>query len=279
MTGTSAFCQTTQRGLKFVQGQGLEVTMNLKSTIAQEAMGQSIDFNIDGIATHLFKVTNTTSDNTTLHHTMKRISFTFDGMGQKRPFDSDKPKDMDGQFGKPIKELLDKTYDMVIDSTGKVMMVLPEKIESPGSDPRIMLIMNMLKDLVGTVQPPQKNEASFFKVLPDTAVSVGGSWKESVNNESGKSITNYKVNSITDSTIVVDFTGSSTTTSKAEMMGMETTTTMNNKSTGKIILDKATGIILQKTSTTDSNGSTEAMGGTLPVTSKITTVITVKPQM
>ena len=54
---------------------------------------------------------------------------------------------------------------------------------------------------------------------------------------------------------------------------------MNNKTTGKIILDKATGIIRQKTSTTDSNGSTEAMGGTLPVTSKTTTVITVKPQM
>ena len=210
---------------------------------------------------------------------MKRISYTFDGMGQKRPFDSDKPKDMEGQFGKPIKELLDKTYDMVIDPTGKVMMVLPEKIETPGSDPRIMLIMNMLKDLVGTVLPPQKNEASFFKVLPDTAVGVGRSWIVSVNNESGKSITNYKVNSITDSTVVVDFTGTSTTTSKAEMMGMETTTTMNNKTTGKIILDKATGIIRQKTSTTDSNGSTEAMGGTLPVTSKITTVITVKPQM
>ena len=165
LAGTSAFCQSTQSGLKFTQGQGLEVTMNLKTTIAQEAMGQSVDFNIDGLATHLFKVTNTTPDNTTLHHTMKRISYTFDGMGQKQPFDSDKPKDMEGQFGKPIRELLDKTYDMVIDSTGKVMMVLPEKIETPASDPRIMLIMNMLKDLVGTVLPPQKAGFIFLRRL------------------------------------------------------------------------------------------------------------------
>ena len=102
LAGTSAFCQSTQSGLKFTQGQGLEVTMNLKTTIAQEAMGQSVDFTIDGLATHLFKVTNTTPDNTTLHHTMKRISYTFDGMGQKQPFDSDKQKDMEGQFNLTI---------------------------------------------------------------------------------------------------------------------------------------------------------------------------------
>jgi hypothetical protein len=60
---------------------------------------------------------------------------------------------------------------------------------------------------------------------------------------------------------------------------MQTTTTMNNKTTGQIILDKATGIIRQKKSTTESSGTTEAMGGTLPVTSTVTTVINVIPKM
>ena len=46
---------------------------------------------------------------------------------------------------------------------------------------------------------------------------------------------------------------------------------------GKIILDRATGIIKEKTISTESNGNTEAPFGTLPVTSKTTTVITVKP--
>ena len=69
----------------------------------------------------------------------------------------------------------------------------------------------------------------------------------------------------------------SVTVTKAEMMGSETTTTMNNKSTGKIILDRVTGIMREKTINTESNGNTEASFGTLPVTSKTTTVITVKP--
>ena len=272
------FCQTTSGSLKFKQGQELEVSMNLKSSIAQEAMGQSIDFNVDGVATHMYTVTNTTSYNSTLHHKMKRISYSFDGMGQKQSFDSDKQKDLDGQFGKPIKELLGKTYDMVIDPTGKVMMVVPEKLETSNPDPRIMMIMSMLTDLVSTVQPPQKNKASFFKVLPDGEISIGGNWSESENTESGKFTTNYTIASINDTTIVVEFTGTSNSTTKAEMMGMETSTTMNSKTKGNIILDRGTGIIRQKTNITDSNGSTEVMGTTLPVTSKITTVINVKPQ-
>ncbi len=60
------------------------------------------------------------------------------------------------------------------------------------------------------------------------------------------------------------------------MMGNETVTTMNNKSTGKIILDRATGIMKQKTETTESNGNTETSFGTLPVTSKTVTTIIVK---
>ena len=49
----------------------------------------------------------------------------------------------------------------------------------------------------------------------------------------------------------------------------------NNKSTGKIILDKLTGIMKEKNMTTESNGNTEASFGTLPVTSKTTTTIKV----
>ena len=93
----------------------------------------------------------------------------------------------------------------------------------------------------------------------------------------GKVDAAYSISDINDSTIVVDFAENSVSITKAEMMGSETTTTMNNKSTGKIILDRVTGIIREKTITTESNGNTEAPFGTLPVTSKTTTVITVKP--
>lgn len=145
------------------RGKPCEVNLEMKTTVAQEAMGQSIDFNVDGIASRSYKVTNATDDNNTLRHEMKKISFNFDGMGQQRSFDSDNKKDLDGPFGKPVKDILGKTYDMIIDPSGKVLMVQPEKIETTPGDDRLRIVMEMLKDLMGTVQPLQKEMPVFSK--------------------------------------------------------------------------------------------------------------------
>jgi hypothetical protein len=267
--------QTISPKLQFSNGQTLEITMNVKSKISQQAMGQAIDFNVEGQAIRSYTVTNTTDDNNTLRHKVKRIVYNFDGMGQKRNFDSDRPKDLEGQFGKPIKDLLDKTYDMVIDPAGTVLLVMPETFSPAESDPRMMIITNMLSDVLGAAQPPKKNEASFFKVLPEGEHGVGYQW--TVTNENGgKSTTTYQISAITDSTVVIDFTGKSVTVNQSEMMGMQTSTTMNHTTSGQIILDRATGIIKKKTSTTNSTGTTEVMGSSLPVSSSVTTEITVK---
>lgn len=263
--------------LRFEQGQAITVSMKVKTTIAQQAMGQAIDFNVEATGDHCYTVTNSTEDNTTMHHTLQRIAFVFDGMGQKRTFDSNEPKDLNGPFGKPIGDLLKKKFDMIIDPYGKTMLVQPEKFDMASSDSRMAIINGMMKDVFNAAQPPKKGSASMFKILPDTAIGVGQPWTSSYTDENGKYDGAYSISAITDSTIVVDFAESSVTVSKAEMMGSETTTTMNNKSTGKIIIDRTTGILREKTSQTESNGTTEAAFGSLPVTSKTTTVITVKP--
>ena len=263
--------------LLFTQGQALGITMNLKTNIAQQAMGQAIDFDLTGSANHQYKITNATDDNTTLRHTISQVGFTFDGMGQKRAFDSRNEKDMNGQFGKPMKELLSKSFDMIVDPGGKALMIMPEKLESVQVDERMAIITNMLRDVMDIMHPPQKGKASFFKVLPDAEVGKGDKWSDTLYSEAIKSITDYTLADINDSTIVIDLLANSVTTTKAEMMGNETVTTMNNKTSGKIILDRVTGIIREKSTSTESNGSTAVMGSSLPVTSKTTITILVKP--
>ncbi len=263
--------------LQFVQGQTLEVSLQVKTTIAQQAMGQAIDFNVEATGVHSYKVTNTTDDNTTLKHQLNQVLFSFDGMGQKRNFDSKEEKDINGLFGKPIKELLEKKYDIIIDGNGKTLMAVPEKFPAGETDSRMAIITSMLKDVTELVQPPQKGKASFFQVLPEKEAGTGDAWTESYENEQGKFDAAYAITAINDSVIVVDFAINSVTITKAEMMGSETTTTMNNKSTGKIILDRVTGILREKVMNTESTGNTEASFGTLPVTSKTSTIIRVKP--
>jgi hypothetical protein len=279
LSSINLFSQRIDSKLVFRQGQTIGITMELKTTISQEAMGNAIDFTADASAMHSFKVTNATDDNSTLHHDVKKITFNFDGMGQKRSFNSENKKDLDGFFGAPVKDILSKTYDMIIDPAGKALLVKPEKITLAKTDDRLAIVLNLLKDVTGIVYPPKKNEASFFKVLPDAGTALNETWTESGLDSNGKFSTVYTLSAITDSTIIVDLKGSSSIITKAEMMGMQTSTTMNNDYTGKIILDKTTGIIKEKTITTVSNGSTEAMGGTMPVTSKTTITIHVNPAL
>jgi hypothetical protein len=277
LVSMAAFSQPVTGKLTFEQGQTYDITIQVKTTIAQQAMGQAIDFNVDATGVHSYKVTNTTPDNTTLNHRIHQLAFTFDGMGQKIKVDSKNEKDINGQFGKPIKNLLDKKYDMIIDPNGKTLMSIPEKFEAAETDSRMAIITSMLKELTDLVQPPKKGKASFFQVLPEKETVKGDAWTESYQNDDGKFDAAYAITEINDSVIAVDFAASSVTVTKAEMMGTETVTTMNNKSTGKIILDRVTGIIREKTINTESNGTTEASFGTLPVTSKTSALITVKP--
>jgi len=262
--------------LLFQQGQVIEVTLEVKTTVSQEAGGSAIDFIANGNAKHAFKVTNATDNNSTLHHDVKKITFNFDGMGQKRSFDSDNPKDLDGFFGKPVKEILSKSYDMIIDPAGKALLIKPEKIELAKQDDRLGIVFNLLRDVTNVVYPPKKNESSFFKVLPEKETGLNDSWSESGADSNGVFKTIYTLSAITDSTAVVDFKGNSSFVTKGEVMGMQTMTTMNNAYSGTVIIDKATGIVREKIINTLSNGSTEAMGGTMPVTSKTTMVIKVR---
>lgn len=270
--------QTATGKLKFQQGQVVQISVKVKTTVTQQVQGQALDFNVDATGDHSYKITNATEDNNTLHHQVNHVSFVFDGMGTKRSFNSGEEKDMNGPFGKPIKGMLEKTYDMIIDTSGRVLMALPEKIEMTESDNRMAIITAMLKDIADLVQPPQKGRSSFFKILPDTIVSKGDGWIESWENDKGKFDMAYAINDINDSTIVVNFAGTSSTISKAEMMGNETTTRLSNKSTGIIILDRVTGIMKEKTTTTESSGTTESSFGNLPVTSKTTTTVMVKTE-
>jgi hypothetical protein len=274
----TTLAQAASGKLQFEQGKILNIQMEIKSSVAQQAGGQAIDFTVDGSAIHSYKVTNTTIDNTSLHHEAKKIAFHFEGMGQKRSFDSDNEKDRAGQFGEPIKNILSKKFDVVIDPNGKVLAVKPEKADTVVADDRLAIVLNMLKDITDVVYPPKKGEASFFKVLPVAETAKGESWTDSLQNETGKFKTIYTLSAILDSTLVISFNGNAATVYKAMMMGRETITTMNSTSTGKIILDKMTGIVKEKIITTESNGNTEAMGGTMPVTSKTTIIIQVKPE-
>ena len=270
--------QTISQKVRFARGQALNVRLEIKASVTQQAAGQAIDFTADANALHGYRVINQTKDNSTLHHETKKIAFNFEGMGQKRAFESDKKEDLEDPFNEPVKNMLNSAYDMTIDTNGMVVMVKAEKKEASLPDDRLAIIFKMLKDITDAVYPPKKGTASFFKIFPDKPITKGERWVESGQDETGKYSTEYTLSEVLDSTIVVDFKGTSTTTTKSTMMGREAITMLNSTSTGKIILDSVSWLIREKSITIESNGNTEVMGGTVPVTSKTTILIKVNPE-
>jgi len=270
------FAQKAAVKLVFEQGKVFTVNVSSTSTVSQEAMGQAIDFSVNANVQHRFRVTNSTEDNTTLHHDLQRITYDFEGMGQSQKFDSDNPKDLNSQLAAPIKEMLGKSYDMIIDPSGKVLMAKPETIELSKGNDGSALISGLLREQASLVFPPRKNEPSFFKILPETEVGLNEGWVESKIIGEDTTSTSFTLTAITDTTYIIDFKGTANSTTKAEMMGMETVTKMNDHFTGTIIVDKATGVMRQKTTISESNGVTEVMGGVLPVTSKSRTDVIVE---
>lgn len=277
-TGLSTHGQTVQGKLQFRQGQKLAIQIELKSTVTQQAMGKAIDFSTEGSALHHYNVSAIANNNTTLNHEIENMSFAFDGMGQKHAYNSENPADTTNQFNDYLKKIISKKYQLDIDANGNVLQARPEKIEAVKWDEKMILVSGMIKDITGIAYPPRKGDGSFFKILPVKEISLGETWTDSVKTETTNLKTIYKLAAITDSTIIVEFNGTGISTSKTMMMGRDAVTTMNNTETGKIILDRTTGIIKEKTTNTESNGTMEAMGGTMPVTSRSTITIRVKSE-
>ncbi|MBN8783156.1 MAG: hypothetical protein ABS85_08640 [Sphingobacteriales bacterium SCN 48-20] len=262
--------------LQFEPGRTIQIKVDQTSTMTQDAMGQTIDFKTSGVTIHSYKVTNATEDNSTLHHSVQRLAFNFEGMGAKRSFDSDNKKDMSGEFGKPIADVLNKSYDVIIDKSGKTLMARPEKFEAPASDDRSAVILNQVRDMTDVVNPPARGSNSFFKVLPDKETGIGDSWRDTTLTPSESALTVYTLSAITDSTIIVDFKRSAAINMTLQIMGSEALNKQNQVSTGQIILDRTTGLMKEKTINTDSNGTTEVMGASLPGSGKMTIRMTVE---
>lgn len=270
---STLYAQKVSGKLHFEPGKTIRVSMEVKNSITQQAGAQAIPFLVEGRVTHSYTITTATTGSATLHHELQGLDYHFDGMGQKISFDSENKADRQSASNKSFDEILSKKYDLVVDSSGTTLMTTPEKIEAVKPGDKMVILDDMLRDLTAVAYPPKKGSSCFFHVFPGYEVGAGDSWTDSSENDEKKSVTVSTLSAITDSTLIVDFKTTAVTHTKSEMMGMEASTVMNYTSSGKIVVDKLTGLVREKTIATDSNGNTSAMNTSLPITGKTTVTI------
>ena len=265
----AATAQKISNKLTFQKGQTIEVTTNMNVN-TQSMMGE---MPASIVSTDTYTVGETSANGTQLIKTPKKVKLNVSAMGQEISADSDNPKDLEGRMGGPLKEILNQKQEFTVDETGKVTTVKADakkKKEDGGMMSMMMPGMMAGPTLAVAGQP------SLFKILPDREVSKGDTWTDSVNVEGNKSTTVYTVKDITDKEIILDYTGDGTSKTTQSAMGMSVDVAATTKNSGTVTLDKATGLLKQKTMTANTESNMSMNGNDMTSTTKITAVTTVK---
>jgi hypothetical protein len=272
---TTGFAQKVNSKLTFQKGQKLEMTSKVNAVVSMEMMGQAMESKIDATITRLFDVEDVTNNSATIEHKVKRIQMNFEApMQGAQAFDSDNEKDMKGDGGKAMEKALKNKYSMTVDAAGKITAVKaddnnPNKTEKKADED---MMSNALAQFAAGFDLPKTGDTSEFMILPSKELAKGESWTKS--SENAKTV--YTLADVTDADIIVNYTEEASTSRKQEAMGQEITMTSKDKTTGKITLDKKTGLLKEKTATTNSEGNMEMAGQTMPMNTKTTKTVTVK---
>jgi uncharacterized protein Veg len=260
------FGQASPNTLSFEKGQIYEFSSAINSGFQQDAMGRKMEVLVKGMIYHSYEVISISTDSVNFSHKTNRITVSLDGMNQKMNFDSDIKKDLDSDIGKSMKNALQDTYNMTIDMKGNVTDVQTTVTKGKKSDPsELDMFKNLLTGFTSSLEAPKKGDASVFKILPENEISKGFVWVEK-NDKEKKKVT-YAVSDITDSEVLISYKSEYTTESKGNIMGMDTFTNLDNSENGKIVLNKSTGIIKSKNTTTTASGNVSVMGQSIPIVS------------
>jgi hypothetical protein len=205
---------------------------------------------------------------------VKRLVFNVESPMGSQAFDSEKESDMKGEGGKTAEKALKNKYTMMVDQWGKITHVeadddnpnTPYAEASASPD----MMGNMMSQVAEGLDLPKAGDHIDLRILPADK-KKGDNWSDSV--EGRKTI--YTLSEITESEVIINFTENGTVNRTEETMGMEMTFNSKDKSTGRIVLDRKTGILKERTSTTDSEGTLEMMGQLVPMNTKMEKKITV----
>lgn len=272
----TAGAQTVTKKLQFTKGQKLEMVTKVNTLINMDMMGQSMDTKMDATITRHFDVEDVNPSGAVIEHKVKRMQFNMEApMMGSQTFDSENEKDMQGPAGKQAEKNLKNKYRMTVDNNGRITAVKADddnKNESAQPATEGDQMASAMEQMGMGFSLPKVGDSSDFFVLPDGNVTKGQTWKRTRPNET----TTYTVSNITDTDIVVDFVEDGKMSRKQEANGMEININATSKTTGKMMLDRKTGLLKESTSTTASDGTMEVMGQTVPMKTTVNKTVSVK---
>ena len=268
----SGVAQTATGKLLLNKGQKIQIDNSIKSVINQEMMGQKMEIVIDANLVHKLEVKDKKDKSYLLSSTLTKLSTNGTAMGQEMKFDSDKKEDLETETGKALKDQLNVSKDVELDESATVIKGIKNVEKTPAAGGQLM---DMVNNVTGGAGDDSNGANAAFDVIP-AGKKTGDNWSDSTITDDIKTYRNYTIKEIKGNIATVVLTGTQSTKKKVEQQGMEINVSMEAKLSGEGLVDMSTGLLQQRTTVMDGTGSAEVMGQSIPVTTKVTTVTTVK---
>jgi hypothetical protein len=274
----ATMAQAPATRINFTKGQKIEVTTESKKNSTMDFMGQSIENIANSTVTEIYQIEDVDASGTMMEYKIKRLVVDINAMGRSENFDSDKESDRKSEVGKMMGKGLKDVFNVQVDASGNIVSVKKNgavQAAKKQSDEEAMEAM-MAAQLGLQFGAPKQGDPIMFKILPEKTVASGDTWSTESNSNGTKKKTVYLVNSIDEKDIVLSYLEELTINSKQQIMGTEASISGTGKSSGKITIDRASGIMKNKTVTSNASTSLEAQGMTIPTTEKSTVTVSVK---
>lgn len=269
LLATAAQAQKLQGALQFEKGSRLEMVTQANSVMSQGMADTKVSVTL----WRVFDVNDVQAGNAVIEHKVKRVQFQMENdMMGSQSFDSEKESDMKEQFGKAMEKTLKNKYTMTVDPSGKVVSVRHETDEKKKNTTEGDMMAGMMNQLAQGLDVPKMGDRTDFYLLPARELAKGDSWTDSI----GGRKTSYQLTDLTDADALISFSEDEQVNRTQVMMGREIQVKSTDHSTGRITLDRKTGLLKEKTVETASSGEMQMMGQTMPFTRTIKKKVTVK---
>ena len=252
----------TYNPLQLKKGQKYQVETKLNTNTVTEVQGQSMENVADIVTTYLLEVKNV-GDSIDLANMVTSLKMNMNQMGQEIAYNSEDTADTNNPFAGPLKEFINKSYDVRISTTGKI----PENNDEKETD--------MIVRQLGDFESSGYGATIAFLSLPKD-VKAGTTWTNKVEKEGTNSVTEYTVKSVSGDLATLAIKGSTENEINMTNQGIEMTVRGKGTFTGEQIVNVKTGVIQSSTTDANSDGTVEAMGQEFPTKTTVKSVTTVK---
>ena len=260
-----SFAQSATDKILLNKSQKLQATTTTNGSLSMEMMGESMETISETSGTNTMDVKDVTPGGYIITNTINKLKIkTKGGMTPEGEFDSDKKEDMDTEIGKRIKDRF-QPKDIEITFTGKPVEK-PAKTEPEDIDKVMQSVMS------GT---GNNGIADVFMLIP-SGKKAGDVWADSSNKDGIKINNNYTLKQLNGKEAIVTINTLSNIKKTAQAQGAELTINMDSKITSDNIVDITTGLVKERKTTVEGKGTLGAGGQEMPMTTKVTSVTTVK---